>query len=220
MNVFVAGATGETGRRIVQQLVQREIPVRALVRQRERGRSLLPTAAELVVGDVLQPATLPAAIGDATVIMCATGARPSLDPTGPYQVDFVGTKNLIDAAKSKGVEQFILVSSLCVSKPFHPLNLFWGVLWWKKWAEAYLQRSGLSYTIVRPGGLSNEDNMDNVVMAPADTLFEGRIPRAKVAQACIEAALQPAARNQIVEIVAKPGGAARSWAELFAGVAA
>jgi uncharacterized protein YbjT (DUF2867 family) len=219
MKAFVAGATGETGRRIVQQLVDRGIPVRAMVRNLELAQSKLPDGVEIVVGDVLKANTLAAAIGDATVIFCATGAKPSLDPTGPYQVDFEGTKNLVNAAKEKGVEQFILVSSLCVSNLFHPLNLFWGVLVWKKWAEEYIQRSGLAYTIVRPGGLMNEDNSDQILMAKADQLNDGRIPRLKVAQVCVEAAQQATARNQIVEIVAKPDLPNRSIAELFATVA-
>ncbi len=88
MKAFVAGATGETGRRIVQELVQRQIPVRALVRDIATARAILPAEVELVIGDVLDPSSLPNAIGDSTVILCATGAKPSLDPTGPYQVDY------------------------------------------------------------------------------------------------------------------------------------
>lgn len=215
MKAFVAGATGETGRRIVQQLVEQGIPVRAMVRNVDRAKAILPAEAEIVVGDVLNPTSLDAAIGDATVIFCATGAKPSLDPTGPYQVDFEGTKNLVSVAKAKNAQQFILVSSLCTSKLLHPLNLFWGILVWKKWAEEYIQRSGLAYTIVRPGGLMNENNDDQVVMTRADQLFDGRIPRMKVAQVCVEAAKEASARNQIVEIVAKPDMPNRTIAELF-----
>jgi uncharacterized protein YbjT (DUF2867 family) len=215
MKAFVAGATGETGRRIVQELVEQGIPVRAMVRNVELAKAVLPAAAEIVTGDVLQPATLTDAIGDATVIFCATGAKPSLDPTGPYQVDFEGTKNLVNVAKSKNIEQFILVSSLCTSKLLHPLNLFWGILVWKKWAEEYIQRSGLAYTIVRPGGLMNDNNDDQIIMTKADQLFDGRIPRMKVAQVCVEAAKQADARNQIVEIVAKPDMESRTIAQLF-----
>lgn len=218
MKAFVAGATGETGRRIVQELVKRNIPVRALVRNLETAKEILPPEAELVVGDVLNPESLSSAIADCTVILSATGARPSFDPTGPYKVDYEGTKNLVDVAKTKGIEHFVMVSSLCVSQFFHPLNLFWLILVWKKQAEEYLQNSGLTYTIVRPGGLKNEDNPDSVVMSSADTLFDGSIPRTKVAQVCVEALSQPEARNKIVEIVAKPEAPAKSWDQLFAGV--
>jgi uncharacterized protein YbjT (DUF2867 family) len=218
MKALVAGATGQTGRRIVQELVKRQIPVRALVRSLEVGKALLPVEAELVVGDVLQPESLREAIADCNVLLCATGAKPSFDVTGPYQVDYQGTKNLVDAAKAKGIEHFVLVSSLCVSQFFHPLNLFWLILVWKKQAEQYLQSSGLTYTIVRPGGLRNEDNSDEIVMASADTLFDGSIPRIKVAQICVESLFQAAARNKIVEVVAKPEVAAMNWEQLFAQV--
>jgi uncharacterized protein YbjT (DUF2867 family) len=218
MKVFVAGATGETGRRIVQELVTRNIPVRALVRDQEKAKAILSPEVELVLGDILAPENLTAAIGDSTVVLCATGARPSFDPTGPYQVDFQGTKNLVDAAKAKQIEHFILVSSLCVSQFFHPLNLFWFILSWKKQAEEYIQKSGLTYTIVRPGGLKNEDNTDNIVMQSADTLFDGSIPRQKVAQVCVESLFENAARNKIVEIVAKPEATRKTFHELFQGI--
>lgn len=218
MKAFVAGATGETGRRIVQELIKRNIPVRAMVRNLDKAREILPPEAELVVGDVLKPESLGAAIGDSTVVLSATGASPSLDPTGPYKVDCEGTKNLVDVAKTKGIEHFVMVSSLCVSQLFHPLNLFWLILVWKKQAEDYLQQSGLTYTIVRPGGLKNEDNPDPVVMSSADTLFDGSIPRRKVAQVCIEALSEPDARNKIVEVVASADSADKSWDQLFASV--
>lgn len=220
MKAFVAGATGETGRRIVQQLNSRNIPVRALVRNLETARAILPEPAQLVGGDVLQPSTLDAAIGDSTVVLCATGSKPGFDPTGPYKVDYEGTKNLIDVAKAKGIEHFVLVSSMGASQFFHPLNLFWLILVWKKQAEEYLQKSGLTYTIVRPGGLKNEDSSDPVLMYAADTLsLSGSIPRTKVAQVCVEALSQPAARNKIVEIIAKPEAPEKSFEELFASVA-
>ncbi|MEM1394709.1 MAG: NAD(P)H-binding protein, partial [Cyanobacteria bacterium P01_H01_bin.150] len=40
MKAFVAGATGETGKRIVQELIARDIPVRAFVRDLEKARSI------------------------------------------------------------------------------------------------------------------------------------------------------------------------------------
>ncbi|MBD0300708.1 MAG: NAD(P)H-binding protein [Tolypothrix sp. T3-bin4] len=219
MKAFVAGATGETGRRIVQELIARNIPVIALVRDIDKARGILSPEAELVVGDVLQPESLTAALGDSTVLLVATGAKPSFDPTGPYKVDFEGTKNLVEAAKAKGIEHFVLVSSLCTSQLFHPLNLFWLILVWKKQAEEYIQKSGLTYTIVRPGGLKNEDNTDAIVMQSADTLFDGSIPRQKVAQVAVEALFEADARNKIVEIVAKPEATSKTFGELFANVA-
>lgn len=218
MKAFVAGATGETGRRIVGELVSKGISVRALVRDLATAQAILPTGVELIEGDVLDTVSIATAIGDSTVILCATGAKPSLNPLGPYQVDYEGTKNLVDVAKSKGIEQFVFVSSLCVSRFFHPLNLFWLILWWKQQAEQYLKTSGLNYTIVRPGGLKNEDNSQPVVMSKADTLFEGSIPRQKVARVCVESLSSPSARNKVLEIVSTSTATTKSWEDLFASV--
>jgi uncharacterized protein YbjT (DUF2867 family) len=218
MKALVAGATGQTGKHIVNLLVERGIPVRALVRNLESAKEMLPAEVELVVGDVLKPDSLQAAIADCTVVLSATGAAPSFDPTGPYKVDYEGTKNLIDVAKANGIQRFVMVSSLCTSKLFHPLNLFWLILVWKKKAEEYLQDSGLTYTVVRPGGLKNEDNADSIVMSSADTLSDGSIPRQKVAQVCVEALFQDEARNKIVEVVAKPEAPDHSIPDLFATV--
>lgn len=218
MKALVAGATGRTGREIVRQLVDRGIAVKAMVRDAEAAKALLPEGIEIVVGDVLQVKSIQSAIADCTVLLSATGATPSFDPTGPFQVDYIGTKNLVDVAKQQGIEQFVMVSSLCVSRFFHPLNLFWLILLWKQQAEAYLQKSGLTYTIVRPGGLKSEDDDRNVVMQGADTLFDGSIPRVKVAQVCVAALFDPQAQNKVLEIIATAEAPQQSFDQLFATV--
>ncbi|ESA38866.1 nad-dependent epimerase dehydratase [Leptolyngbya sp. Heron Island J] len=219
MKVLVVGATGKTGRHVTEQLSTDGTgkTVRALVR--DRAKADFADTVEVVVGDVLKPETLQAAMTGCDAIICATGAAPSFDFTGPYQVDFVGTKNLVDVAKAEGIQRFVIVSSLCVSKFFHPLNLFWLVLFWKQQAEQYIVKSGLTYTIVRPGGLRSEDAGEAIVMSAADTLFDGGIARQKVAQVCIAALGEPTAENKIVEIVTRPEASEQSFENLFAGVA-
>jgi uncharacterized protein YbjT (DUF2867 family) len=219
MKALVVGATGQTGRQIVRQLEAKNIPVRALVRDQGRANAILSSSTELVVADVLAPETLKKAIAGCTIVFCATGASPSLNPFGPYQVDYEGTKNLVDAAKAAQIEHFILVSSLCTSQFFHPLNLFWLILVWKQQAEQYIQRSGLTYTIVRPGGLKNTEDLFPVVMSKADTLFEGSISRAQVAQVCVEALSHSTAQNKVVEVIARPDAVKQSFSELFAKIA-
>jgi uncharacterized protein YbjT (DUF2867 family) len=196
------------------------VPVTAFVRDAAAASASLPTEVTLVEGSVTDKESIRRAIADCTVLLCATGARPSFDPTGPYQVDYEGTKNLVDVAKEAGIEHFVMVSSLCVSRFLHPLNLFFLVLYWKQQAEAYLQASGLTYTIVRPGGLKDDDaDSRPLIMAPADTLFEGSVPRLKVAQVCVEALYLPQARNKIVEIVAQENASEQPYEALFTGVA-
>jgi uncharacterized protein YbjT (DUF2867 family) len=218
MKALVAGATGQTGSHIVGLLLAKGIEVRALVRDLSKADLELPTEAEKVVGDVLDKASLRAALVDCDVLLSATGAAPSFDPSGPYQVDYEGNKNLVDAAKAAEIKQFVMVSSLCVSKIFHPLNLFWGILYWKKQAEDYLKVSGVPYTIVRPGGLKEENNAEAIVMSAADTLFEGSIPRVKVAQVCVDALEHESAKNKVVEIVTAEAAVAQPMDALFATV--
>lgn len=219
MKAFVAGATGRTGRQIVEVLTAKGIEVKALVRDRAKAETILPSTVELILGDVCQPNPWQNALGDCDVVFCATGATPSFDFTEPYRVDYEGTKNLIDAAQIHHVERFIFVSSLCVSEFFHPLNLFWLVLYWKKQAEKYLQQSGLNYTIVRPGGLVDSQSNDGIVIAGADKLFEGRICRRQVGEIAVEALFHEVTGSKILEVVAQPEVAPQDWGDLFASVA-
>jgi uncharacterized protein YbjT (DUF2867 family) len=62
--------------------------------------------------------------------------------------------------------QVVLVTSVGTDSPFFPLNLLWGVLFWKKRAEEALQRSGLDYTIIRPGGTCRSAAALGAIMAP------------------------------------------------------
>lgn len=218
MKVLVAGATGRTGKHIVRELVKNNIPVKALVRNLEKGKQILPQEAELVVGDVLNKKSLENAITDCDILICATGATPSFDFTQPFLVDYQGTNNLINLAKKHNIKHFVLVTSLCVSKFFHFLNVFWLVLYWKKQAEIDLINSGLTYTIVRPGGLKDDDNSDKIVMTSADTLFNGSIPRQKVAQICVKSLTEPQTYHKIIEVIAKPEAPEKSWEQLFSGV--
>ena len=85
----------------------------------------------------------------------------------------------------------------------------------KKQAEKYLINSGLNYTIVRPGGLKNDDNEYPVVVSSEDTLFEGSIPRSKVAKVCVESLSYSETNDRILEIVAREDAPKKSWQALL-----
>lgn len=71
------------------------------------------------------------------------------------QVDWLGQKLQIDAAKTAGVKQVILISSMGGTDPNHFLNTMGdggNILQWKRKAEQYLMASGVPYTIIHPGG--------------------------------------------------------------------
>jgi len=149
-------------------------------------------------------------------------------PLGPLNVDFNGTLNLIEAAKRAGVTRFVLVTSIGADELANPLNLFWGVLLLKKQAELALARSGLTFTVVRPGGLKTKlragEAAGAVVMAAAGAYGfppmkrSGSILRSQVADVCVEALVCDAARDKVVEVVAETAAVDRPLGELFAGV--
>ncbi|CAN0899212.1 Protein TIC 62, chloroplastic [Linum grandiflorum] len=139
---------------------------------------------QLVECDLEKPDQIVPALGNASVVLCCIGAseKEVLDITGPYRIDYKATKNLIDAAIVAKVDQFIMVSSLGTNKIGFPaaiLNLFWGVLIWKRKAEEALIASGLPYTIVRPGGMERPTDAyketHNVTLSTEDTLFGGQV---------------------------------------------
>ena len=81
-----------------------------------------------------------------------------------------GTVNLVAASKGAGLKRFVYVTSIGTDDPiYNPLNLFWGVLFWKKRAEEELQRSRIPYTIIRPGGLVNDDADTNSASSDKDS---------------------------------------------------
>eukprot|EP00240_Pyramimonas_obovata_P004055 CAMPEP_0118925594 /NCGR_PEP_ID=MMETSP1169-20130426/3458_1 /TAXON_ID=36882 /ORGANISM="Pyramimonas obovata, Strain CCMP722" /LENGTH=347 /DNA_ID=CAMNT_0006866941 /DNA_START=31 /DNA_END=1074 /DNA_ORIENTATION=- len=234
--VFVAGATGQTGRRVVQQLRAKGIAVRAGVRDVKKAESLGLAftreggpSVELVKFDVTGAVDeIAAAIGDADAVICATGFTPTagnwggLKPGSSLPVEKEGTINLVAAAKKADIKHFVLVSSLLTNgadcnqtnnSNYKVLQAFGGVLSSKREAEVAVQRSGLDYTIVRPGGLSNDPPSGGIIAGGADTFFgldsdPGReISRDSVAEVSIEALFAPAADKKIVEILGASGKA-------------
>ncbi|CAL9235513.1 unnamed protein product [Arabidopsis halleri] len=229
--VFVAGATGQTGKRIVEQLLSRGFAVKAGVRDVEKAKTSFKDdpSLQIVRADVTEgPDKLAEAIGDdSQAVICATGFRPGFDIFTPWKVDNFGTVNLVDACRKQGVEKFVLISSILVNgaamgQILNPayifLNLFGLTLVAKLQAEKYIRRSGINYTIVRPGGLKNDPPTGNVVMEPEDTLYEGSISRDLVAEVAVEALLQEESSFKVVEIVARAEAPKRSYKDLFASV--
>lgn len=74
--ILVAGATGGVGKRVVRRLAERGYRVRSLVRDIERGRSILGDNTELVVADITNPETLtPLVMANIQAIICCTAVR-------------------------------------------------------------------------------------------------------------------------------------------------
>ena len=202
----VSGASGKTGWRVVQEALGQGLAVRALV----RPDSQLPPGldgAEVVRLKLGDTEALHRALEGCDALVIATGARPSIDLSGPLQVDALGVRQQIAACKAVGLERVVLVSSLCAGRWRHPLNLFGLILVWKRVGERWLEQSGLRWTVIRPGGLNEREEgleREGVVFSGADEQESNSIPRRLVARVCLEALHSPAAEGRIIEITSSP----------------
>jgi uncharacterized protein YbjT (DUF2867 family) len=210
--VAVTGASGKTGWRVVDEALRQGLTVRAIVRP---GSVLPPALAEAEQQGQLEvrrldlgaTEALHAALTGCDALVIATGARPSVDLTGPLKVDAFGVRDQIRACQAVGLRRVVLVSALCAGRWQHPLNLFGLILVWKRLGERWLEQSGLDWTVVRPGGLSEDDNRserEGVVFSGPDQQESDSIPRRLVARVCLEALGAPAAIGRIIEITSSP----------------
>ena len=220
----VTGASGKTGWRVVDEALQRGLPVRAIV----RPHSVLPPslakaeqqgALEVKRLELQTAEALHHALSGCTALVIATGARPSINLAGPLQVDAFGVRAQLSACKAVGLQRVVLVSSLCAGRWRHPLNLFGLILVWKRLGERWLETSGLDWTVVRPGGLSEDDSrsgQEGIVFSAADQQQSSSIPRRLVAQVCLDALAEPAASGRIIEITSSTQQPRCSLAEWLA----
>lgn len=200
--IAISGASGRTGYRIAEELRAAGDRPRLLLRH----GSVLPDS---LIGceqhrlDLADAEALDAALRGADALVIATGARPSVDLTGPLRVDAWGVQRQVESCERVGVRRVVLVSSLCAGRWAHPLNLFGLILVWKRLGEQALERSGLDWTVIRPGGLSErEDNLEleGIRWSGPDTQDSASIPRRLVARCCLEALATPVSIGRVLEI--------------------
>eukprot|EP00440_Ansanella_granifera_P058208 gb/GFBE01063092.1/.p1 GENE.gb/GFBE01063092.1/~~gb/GFBE01063092.1/.p1 ORF type:complete len:319 (+),score=73.99 gb/GFBE01063092.1/:1-957(+) len=214
--ILVAGATGQTGKQIMERLASRsDVTLIGGVRNLDKAKKELPKSASFKSLDVEKDSVekLASTLQGADALIIATGFDPLKSMfnmnAASHAVDNLGTRALVDAAKKAGVGKVVLVSSILTnarawgkenSAGFQATNAFGQALDEKIEAEKYLRASGLDYTIVRPGGLEN-GGKGNLVVSKEDTLDSGVISRARVAEVSIAAAFDPKSSNKVVEII-------------------
>ncbi|XP_043708776.1 protein TIC 62, chloroplastic isoform X2 [Telopea speciosissima] len=244
---FVAGATGRVGSRAVRELLKLGFRVRACVRSAQKAESLVQSVRqmkintgdasgetqsveklEIVECDLENQDMIIPAIGNASVVLCCIGAseKEVFDITGPYRIDYQAAKNLIDAATVAQINHFILLTSLGTNKVGFPaaiLNLFWGVLIWKRKAEEALIASGLPFTIVRPGGMERPTDAyketHNIFLSTEDTLFGGQVSNLQVAELmAFMAKNRSLSYCKVVEVIAETTAPLTPMGELLAKI--
>mgnify|MGYP001187259573 CR=1 FL=1 len=219
--VLVAGATGRTGQQVVRELNAAGYRVRALVRDPAGARNVLGDGVEYAQGDVRERSTIDAALKGARYAISAVGATRKDPANGPEFVDFQGIRNLAEAAAAAKLDQLVVVSSAGVTREDHPLNkMFDNVLIWKGRGEEAVRASGVPYTIVRPGGLTDKPGGQSGVRLEQGDKGTGFIPLADVARVCVAALKSPAARNRTFELYSAQSGPDTDWDAAFARLAA
>jgi uncharacterized protein YbjT (DUF2867 family) len=207
--VLVAGATGLLGNEICRQLMAKNIAVKAMVRTSSdvaKTEQLTKSGVPVVYGDLNDKEKLTRVLqGVATVISTISSMPASYIPgeNNIQKVDLEGMKNLIDSSKIAGVKHFIYTSFSGNMNSDFPLRNA------KRSVEQHLQKSGMEYTILRPGffmelWLSAAVGFD-AINGKVTVCGDGKNPVAyisfkDVAKFAVESISNPAARNAVLEL--------------------
>lgn len=151
--ILVTGGTGFVGPHIVHALRARDLPVRALLRDRRRGARLAAWGVELAEGDVTDPASLRAAVAgcDAVVHLVAIIAGR---PADFERVMTRATQDIVAAARDAGIRRLVLMSALGVSEQTKDTVPYFHAKWQM---ERAVRESGLEHVIFRPSFVFGRD---------------------------------------------------------------
>ncbi|TGE19949.1 NAD(P)-dependent oxidoreductase [Hymenobacter elongatus] len=190
MKVLVFGASGATGRQLVQQALNQQFSVTAFVRDPAKLTLRHPNL-RVVQGDILRAETVHQAVAGHDAVLSGLGVKKN--QSGDTTLSD-GTQHIIDAMQRHGVRRFICESSLGVGSSKSEPGFLFGkiiaplflkhIMADKERQEALIQHSALDWTIVRPAGLTNGKATGGykVALSFANASIKGRISRADVAQ--------------------------------------
>lgn len=193
-NVLVAGANGITGRNIVNLLKNSTVyePV-AMVRQEEQKKYFENQGIKAVLADLEKD--LNHAVINIDKVVFAAGSKGG----NVTAVDQEGAKKLTDAAKQAGVQKFVMLSSMGADNPEQSVNLQ-DYLKAKQNADDYLLKSGLNYSIIRPGQLTNGEGAGKVQLE-RKIKTRGSISRDDVAETIVEVLDNSVRKNKVFELI-------------------
>jgi uncharacterized protein YbjT (DUF2867 family) len=193
-NVLVAGANGTTGRLIIDLLKGSKVyhPI-AMVRKQEQKDHFEKENVSTVLADLEEDVSH--TVKNADMVIFAAGSKGK----NVKGVDQEGAKRLTDAAKEAGLEKFVMLSSMGADNPSVSSELE-DYLKAKQNADDHLRSSGLNYSIVRPGRLTDDDGTGKIQLNE-NLKIQGSISRADVAKTLVEALEEEVKQNEVFEIL-------------------
>lgn len=180
MRILVAGSHGRVGQHITRLLSESEHTVRGMVRDESQVSDIEALGAEPTVADLTED--VDHAVREQDAIIFAAGSSGE----DVWGVDRDGAINLIEAAENHGVDRFVMLSSINADTPEESPDALRDYLVAKAEADDRLRSSDLTYTVVRPGPLTNEGGIGHV-RTGADLERDGEIPREDVARVLVAA---------------------------------
>jgi uncharacterized protein YbjT (DUF2867 family) len=195
MDVVVAGGHGQIGLRLLRLLAENGHRPRGLVRNAEHVRDLADVGAEAVLCDMEELDDLSGCCAGADAVVFAAGAGPGSGAERKRTVDYEAAVKLTDA----GVRRYVMVSAISAGRPqewSEPMRPYYEA---KANADERLAASGLDYTIVRPGGLTDGPGTGRV--AVGTELERGSIPRDDVAAVLLAVLETPSSIGKTFELV-------------------
>jgi uncharacterized protein YbjT (DUF2867 family) len=198
MDVVIAGGHGQIARRLARLLAARGDRVRSLIRNPDHVGEVEATGAEAVLAD-LEREDITAAVAGADAVVFAAGAGPGSGPERKRTVDLGGALKLIDAARAGRVRRYVMISAIGARDPARSSEGMRPYLDAKAEADAAVAASGLDFTIVRPGRLTDEPGTGRV--AAAERLERGDIPRDDVATTLVAVLDDPGTVGRTFDLV-------------------
>jgi uncharacterized protein YbjT (DUF2867 family) len=181
VQVVIAGGHGKIALHLERLLADAGHRVLALIRSRDQDSDVREAGAEPVICDLEQEDDLSHYVRGADAVVFAAGAGPGSGPERKRTVDLGAAVKLIDAARRVGAPRYLIVSSVGAHDPSSASEEMRPYLEAKGEADRRLADSGLDWTIVRPGRLTDDPGTGRVLLSD-DMSTYGEVPREDVAR--------------------------------------
>ncbi|GIF19571.1 NAD-dependent dehydratase [Paractinoplanes tereljensis] len=201
MDILVAGGHGQIALRLLKLLAADGHTARGLIRKPEQAGDLTAVGAVPVIGDLENDPSLAPYVKGADAVVFAAGAGPGSGVARKRTVDLGGAVKLADAALAEHVTRYVMVSSIGAQAPASAGPDMQPYLEAKAEADAYVVASGLDYTIVRPGSLTDAPGTGRVTVT-RDLGNRGPVPRDDVAAVLAACLVTPATIGVTFELFA------------------